>query len=51
MREAITAAIEPLRADKSVGSSARGRSGRHRADRWQGYLKALGEEYAALAGV
>ena len=44
VREAVTAAIEPLRADKSVGSSLQAEVAITAPDALAGYLKALGEE-------
>ena len=44
VREAVTAAIEPLRADKSVGSSLQVEVAITAPDALAGYLKALGEE-------
>ena len=44
VREAVTAAIEPLRADKSVGSSLQAEVAVTAPDTLAGYLKALGEE-------
>jgi isoleucyl-tRNA synthetase len=44
VREAVTAAIEPLRADKSVGSSLQAEVAITAPDTLAGYLKALGEE-------
>ena len=44
VREAVTAAIEPLRADKSVGSSLQAEVAVTAPDALAGYLKALGEE-------
>ena len=44
VREAVTAAIEPLRADKSVGSSLLAEVAVTAPDTLAGYLKALGEE-------
>ena len=44
MREAVTAAIEPLRSDKSVGSYLQVEVAITAPDALAGYLKALGEE-------
>ena len=44
VREAVTAAIEPLRADKTVGSSLQAEVEITAPDDLAGYLKALGEE-------
>ena len=44
VREAVTAAIEPLRADNSVGSSLQAEVAVTAPDTLAGYLKALGEE-------
>uniref|UniRef100_UPI0035A0A354 zinc finger domain-containing protein n=1 Tax=Neisseria weixii TaxID=1853276 RepID=UPI0035A0A354 len=44
VREAVTAAIEPLRTDKTVGSSLQAEVDIHAPEALAGYLKALGEE-------
>lgn len=44
VREAVTAAIEPLRADKSVGSSLQAEVAITAPEALAGYLKALGNE-------
>ncbi|MEL0528103.1 zinc finger domain-containing protein, partial [Neisseria gonorrhoeae] len=43
-REAVTAAIEPLRADKTVGSSLQAEAEITAPEEMAGYLNALGEE-------
>lgn len=44
VREAVTAAIEPLRSDKTVGSSLQAEVDIHAPEESAGYLKALGSE-------
>lgn len=44
VREAVTAAIEPLRSGKTVGSSLQAEVAIHAPEPLAGYLKALGEE-------
>ncbi|WP_165087880.1 isoleucine--tRNA ligase [Neisseria yangbaofengii] len=44
VREAVTAAIEPLRTDKTVGSSLQAEVDIHAPEALAGYLKALGDE-------